>query len=249
MPTCMRKFAPSSFFHQHQRLPGKRQRYSHKCMKHTFFSVLTIWVFCQCQTPTPAPQMLNLYMRFDAKGQKIKAEATLRNASTGQPVEMPGGIYFQSTAMKALPVMGITYSLEYSSAFTPEPAFKWKNEKGEPVQFTFKAPSIDSFSFQSDQLSLQESGRLQWAGEALGRGETIVFIWENTADGRTVPMEVSTTIGLPLIEVPAAKLNELGPGQWSLYLVRKRPVKAEIGGYKIECRAEYYTQPVKIQLK
>jgi hypothetical protein len=176
--------------------------------------------------------MLNCYMRFDAKGQKIKAEATLRDASSGQPVEMPGGIQFQSTQMKMFPVMGITYTLEYSAAFTPEPAFKWKNAKGEPMQFRFKAPA-----------------RLQWAGEALGKGETIVFIWENTTDGRTVPMEVSTTLGLPLIEVPASKLNELGAGEWALYLVRKRPVKAEIDNYKIECRAEYYTRPIKIQLK
>jgi hypothetical protein len=193
--------------------------------------------------------MLNCYMRFDAKGQKIKAEATLRDASSGQPVEMPGGIQFQSTQMKMFPVMGITYTLEYSAAFTPEPAFKWKNAKGEPMQFRFKAPAIDSFAFQSDKLSLKETARLQWAGEALGKGETIVFIWENTTDGRTVPMEVSTTLGLPLIEVPASKLNELGAGEWALYLVRKRPVKAEIDNYKIECRAEYYTRPIKIQLK
>jgi len=231
-------------------LPDKRQRYSDKYMKHIFFSILTLLAFWHCQDPVPVTKnTLNCYVRFDAAGRKVKAEATLREGTRKQIIEMPGGIRFQSAEMKVLPVQGITYMVEFPATYTAQTLFEWKNKKGEKGLFKMEVPSIDSFFFDSKELSVKNPANLRWVGKPLGKGETLVFIWENVPDGKTVPMEVSTTLGAPLIEIPAAKIAQIGPGDWSLYLVRKRFAKAEVADFLIESAAEFYTKPIKVRVE
>ena len=169
-------------------------------MKHIFFSIVTALAFWHCQdVPPPPKNILTCYVRFDAVGRKVKAEASLHDGTTKQVIELPGGIRFQSTEMKVLPVRGITYSAEYAAAYTLEQAFDWKNKKGAQGKFKLNLPLIDSFFFDPKVLSLKNPANLRWVGKALDKNETLVFIWENAAAGTTVPMEVSTTLGEPLI--------------------------------------------------
>jgi len=187
-------------------------------------------------------------VRFDVAGRNVKAEASLRDGTTKNVIEMPGGIRFQSSEMKILPVRGITYSVEFPAVYTAETVFDWKTQKGEKVEFKLGVPFIDSFFFNTKVLSLEKPSILQWVGNPLVKGETLVFMWENTAEGRTVPMEVSTTLGAPLIEIPAAKMTQLGTGDWSLYLVRKRFEKAEVANFLVESSAEFYTKPMLVKI-
>ncbi len=219
-------------------------------MKHIFFSILTALAFCQCQTPVAAPKnILNCYVRFDAESRIIKAEASLLDGASRKIIEMPGGIRFQSVEMKILPVRGITYTAEYAAAYTAQPIFDWKNKNGQVGKFALEAPFIDSFCFDKPVLSIKKSANLLWVGEPLTKGETLVFIWENTQEGKTVPMEVSSTLGASLIELPAAKIAQVGPGDWSLYLVRKRYRKTEVDDFLVESNGEYYTKPIKIKIR
>ena len=126
--------------------------------------------------------------------------------------------------------------------------FEWKTQKGEKGEFKPGVPSIDSFFFATKVLSIKNPSILQWVGKPLGKGETLVFMWENTTEGRTVPMEVSTTLGAPIIEIPAAKMAQIGLGDWSLYLVRKRFEKAELADFLIESSAEFYTKPMLVKI-
>ncbi len=219
-------------------------------MKHIFFSILTALAFWHCQDPAPAPKnILNCYVRFDVAGRNVKAEASLRDGTTKNVIEMPEGIRFQSTEMKILPVRGITYSVEFPAVYTAETVFEWKTQKGEKGEFKLGVPSIDSFFFDTKVLSTKTPSILQWAGKPLGKGETLVFMWENTTEGRTVPMEVSTTLGAPLIEIPAAKMAQIGPGDWSLYLVRKRFEKTEVAYFLVESLTEFYTKPMLVKIE
>lgn len=219
-------------------------------MKYIFFSILTGLAFWQCQTPAPAPKnILNCYVRYDAASRKVKAEASLLDGATKQIIDFRGGIRFQATAMKLFPVRGIKYDTEYAAAYLPEQVFEWKNNKGEIRQYQLMLPSIDSFFFDTKELSIKNSAHLQWIGKPLENNETLVFIWENQVEGKTVPMEVSTTLGEALIEIPAAKIAQVGPGEWTLYLVRKRPGKAELNDFLVESMAEYYTKPIKLTIK
>ena len=230
-------------------MPDKRQRYSDKYMKHIFFSIVTALAFWHCQDPAPPPKnILNCYVRFDAADRKVKAEATVYDGATKQIIEWPGGIFFQSTEMKILPVRGITYSTEFSASFTAEPVFSWENKKGEKKEFKLGIPSIDSFFFDRKVLSIQQPALLEWIGTPLSKGETLIFIWQNAAGDTTIPMEVSTTFGAPIIEIPAAKIAQIGPGDWTVYLVRKRSAKAEVSDFMVESTAEFYTRPISVKV-
>ncbi|MDX1911003.1 MAG: hypothetical protein SFV22_05940 [Saprospiraceae bacterium] len=218
-------------------------------MKHIFFSVLTTLAFSSCSEPAPAPKnQLHCYMRYDAAGRKTKAEAYLRDGATQNIIDLPNGISFQSTPMKPLPVRGITYNAEYAASFIAEPYFEWKDKAGKITRYSFKAPAVDSFYFDPAPLSVKKATQLRWIGQPLIKGETIVFMWENKTSGETQPMEVSSSLGISLIEIPAAKLGQLGPGEWSLYLVRKRLVKAEAGDYLVDCVSEYYSKPAIVKI-
>ncbi|MFN0174856.1 MAG: hypothetical protein ACKVU0_09440 [Saprospiraceae bacterium] len=219
-------------------------------MKHIFFSILTALAFWHCQDPIPAPKnVLTCYVRYDAAGRNVKAEASLRDSASKNVVEMPGGIRFQSTEMKVLPVQGLTYSVEFPAVYTARPVFEWNTKKGEKREFKPEIPSIDSFFFATKIQSLKKSSILQWVGKPLGKGETLVFMWENASEGRTVPMEVSTTLRAPIIEIPAAKVAQIGVGDWSLYLVRKRFEKAEVANFLIESSAEFYTKAILVKIE
>lgn len=231
-------------------LPDKRQRYSDKYMKHIFFSILTGLAFCHCQTPAPAPKnILNCYVRYDAAARAVKAEAYLKDGTNKNIIELPGGLRFQSTEMKILPVRGITYTAEYPAAYLPELVFEWTLNKNELGVYKTALPLIDSFFFESKVLSTKSPGNLRWIGKPLGKGETLVFMWENEQDGVTTPMEVSSTLGAPLIEVPAAKIAQLGAGNWSLYLVRKRLNRAELKDFLVESVSEYYTKTIQVKIE
>lgn len=218
-------------------------------MKHIFFSILTALAFCHCQPAAPkAKNTLQCYVRYDASGKKIKAEASLLDAVTRVALDVPKGLRFQATEMRALPVRGITYSLEFPAAYVQNPVFERKNEQGVAERYPVHVPSIDSFFFDTKVLSVQTATFMKWVGTPLEKNETLVFIWENTEQGRTIPMEVSTTLGKPLIEIPAAKLAQIGPGNWSLYLVRKRREKTETLDLVVEKNTEYYTKPMEVRL-
>jgi hypothetical protein len=218
-------------------------------MKHIFFSILTALAFFHCKEPAPAPKnTLNCYVRFDAAGRNVKSEVSLYDGTTKKVMEIPGGISFQATPMKLLPLRGVTYVVEYPAAYTPEQVFEWTNKKGEKGFFKLNVPSIDSFYFDLPVLSVKKPANLEWIGAPLGKGETLVFMWENQAKGLTVPMEVSTTYSKPLIEIPAAKIAEVGPGNWTVYLVRKRLGKSETPEYMVDHNAEYYTKPISVKI-
>lgn len=191
---------------------------------------------------------MSCYARYDNEGKKVRAEATFHDSQTKQVVDNPGGVRFQSLEMTTIPVMGITYTADYPASFTKEMVFEWQNAAKEPVKYTLEAPSIDSFAFNIQELSIKHSAFLQWKGSALGKGETLIMMWENAQTGATVPMEVSTTLGAPMIEVPAAKLAQLGPGKWTLYLVRKKFAKTELKDYFVESIGEYYTKPQPVTI-
>jgi hypothetical protein len=219
-------------------------------MKHIFFSILLILAFTQCkEAPAPPKHILQCYVRFDAAGRNTKAEATLRDGVSKQVIDIPGGIKFQATAMKPLPVQGITYALEFPAAYTKTVDFEWVNAHQKKGLFQLETPSIDSFFFDSKELRVKNSAYLQWLGAPLSPAESMVFIWEKTDGSITVPMEVSTTLGKPLIEIPASKIGQLGAGNWNLYLVRKRAGKADNPDYAIEYAAEFYTKTQRITIK
>lgn len=220
-------------------------------MKLIFFSILSALTFSCCQTAEPSKnRSLDCYVRFLEPEGLIHVEATLREGDKDpQPVQPPGNILYQGKEMKLTTAPGITYRLDNPGGFEPKHVFSWKDEKGEVRQFEMQLSPITKFGFGTKTLARQQAATLRWEGEPLAKGETLVFLWENAALRKTVPMEIINTSGETAIEFPAAKIAQLDNGEWTYYLVRKKLTKADAGGVAASGIIEYYTKVDTVQVK
>lgn len=221
-------------------------------MKLIFFFLLIALALANCQAPASVTKSaLQCYVRFDANQGQVLADASLY-PDTGRlapPVEMPGGLLYQGSAMQIIPVQGLIYRRTYAAAFVPEHTFGWLDEKQQRQQVSFPMAAMSQFTFGDQPLSRTRPATLRWEGGPLEKGEALVLMWENKALNRTVPMEIVRSSGDASIEFPAAKIAELAPGQWTLYIVRKRLARAKAGGVAVEGVLEYYSKSDTIEVK
>lgn len=218
-------------------------------MKSTFFSILTILAFCQCQpTQTPEKQTFQAYVRYLDDVAQLRAEATLRGPDS-LPVQPPGGIRYKGQEMSLRPLQGATYQYQRNGVADETAHFGWVDAAGRRHDFDLPLRPVSGFGFGPGDLVLQKPDTLRWAGEPLDNGETMVLMWQNLASGQTVPMEIYSSAPLAEIAFPAVKLAELSPGEWSLYLVRRKLVRGEAGGVPASGIAEYYSSADTIRVR
>jgi len=218
-------------------------------MKYIFFLVLTTLALFSCNTQEKAKKLsLFCYVRYDEAIKEVKAEASLQDAINKTSVEMPGGIEYQGMEMTLAPVYGMTYHIDYTSAFLVSHDFEWKGKKNEKQRFRMTIDPITSFSLDKAAISQKKLTALQWVGKPLEKGETMVLMWENKKNGLTVPMEVTTSSNQSLIDIPAAKLKDIIPGDWTLSLVRKKLVKKNVDDMPVNGIMEYYTKKIPVKV-
>ena len=150
--------------------------------------------------------------------------------------------------MDLSPAYGLMYRYEYSADFLPEHVFEWRDKKNNKSLFRMSIDPIKVFSLNSKTISASKPAVLQWEGTPLGKGETMVLMWEDTAKGLTAPMEVSTKSGQPLIDIPAARLKDIVPGDWTLYVVRKKLIKDSVADMPVNGIMEYYSKPIPVKV-
>jgi hypothetical protein len=221
-------------------------------MKYSFFLTLLAFASLRCGSPEPSTaHALECYVRFDEPQTQLRAEATLyETIPNKRPVEPPGGIRYQRAAMPLLPVRGLTYQQSYAAAYVPEHLFEWKDAKGKPYAFTLQMPeSMAECGFDSTVLRRDTPATFRWKGKALERGEVLIFIWENSASGQTIPVELYTVGSAPEVVFPAVKMAEIPAGKWDYYVVRKKLQKAQLDGASAQGVAEYYTKPRSVELR
>jgi hypothetical protein len=220
-------------------------------MKFIFFCTLTVLAIFACESPKTAPkQYLECYVRHDAATGNTKAEVVLKEGEpVANPIEIQQGIQYQRANMKLLPIQGLSYRYEYAADFVPDLDFDWKSWEGKPLNFKMKMNEMRDFGFGGPTLKRNEIATLQWKGQALTRGEVLVLMWEELKTGKTVPMELYTTGDETELEFPAAKMKELSPGQWSLYLVRRTLTKTQVANVEATGVAEYYSKVDTIEVR
>ncbi len=229
--------------------PDKRQRYSDKYMKHIFFLILTTLALLCCESQQKADKhTLFCYARYDEALKLAKAEANLQDSGSKTSLEIPGGIRYQGMEMKLTPIYGMSYRYEYPAEFLAEQVFDWRDAGNRKQVFRMNTSAVTKFSLKDSAISQTQATALQWEGSPLGKGETMVLMWENAQEGRTLPLEVASTLGTPQIDIPAAKLKDLSPGDWTLYLVRKKLVKDTIAGMPVHGITEFYSKPIDVKV-
>ena len=218
-------------------------------MKYIFFLILTTLALFSCNTPEKSPNFtLFCYVRYDEAVKGIKAEATLQDPTNKKSVELPGGIRYQGMEMALTPVYGLTYRYEYTAEFLPSHVFERRDKNNARQVFEMGIDPVKVFSLNEKNIAHSKPAVLQWVGTPLGKGETMVMMWENTAKGLTVPMEVSTSSGQPMIDIPIVKLKDIPPGDWTLYLVRKKLTKGMLGDIPTNGILEYYSKAISVKV-
>lgn len=223
-----------------------KQRYSEPDMKKIFFLIFlaALLAFCQKTEKKPA-QTLQLYARYLAPEAQIRVEATLESRESGaapQKTEIPGGIRYNDYPLTAVNAQGPLYLFQRSWVYTPDHVFSWRTPEGQTRKFEARVPAFDSLQFDQAVLQRDAPARFAWKGEPLGRGEALTFIWEKIGGGKTAKMEIVSVSPEPSVEFPAAKIAELEPGRWALYVIRRQLLKSEAEGLPVSAIFEYYSQ-------
>jgi hypothetical protein len=219
-------------------------------MQKYFFFSLAIFIGIQCKNSTKPNEPMQIFDAFvqvlEQEG-KIRTQATLRSmpgtgAATGEmlPVEVPGGIKYQGTAMKVRPSVGLSYALDFPGRYQAEHQFDWGNPPGNTVVATM--PNTPEFSFGGDNIKYGQPVTCTWKGEPLQRGETLIFMWENLSTHTAVPIELYANTSQPSVSLPAAKMKDVTPGKWSIYLVRKRLTKGQLKNTQTQVVCEFYSK-------
>lgn len=222
-------------------------------MKQIIFSLSII---CGCLACGTAPKstelrLLDCYARFLEDESSLMAEATFRRGPTAaeaQPAEMPGGIAYNNTAMSVKSQTGLTYAIKQQNSGVPAHTFSWKNARNESQAFVMPMPAMSDFQFDKSPLSLGQPAQLRWKGPQMGADETLVLLWDNEQHG-TVTMQVSGATLQNAIDFPAAELRKLKPGEWSLYLVRKKVSRGTVDGIEARGVAEFYSTTKRFTVK
>jgi len=214
-------------------------------MKFIFFLVLTTLAIFACSQPdTPKKRTLDCYIRFDEAQGTVMADASFQETTpeANKPVEMPGGVFYQNVAMELLPIQGMTYRKEYPAGFMREHTFRWEEAAGKSASFTMRMNPLKEFGFGGDTVWHDRPATLKWKGPGLEKGEALVLIWEQKNAGKTVSMELITIGNDAAIYFPAAKMAQLSPGNWTVYLVRKKLSKSLVNNTGVTCTAELYSR-------
>lgn len=181
-----------------------------------------------------------------------RAEATFQTAppdQTLQPAELPGGLQYDGAQMSfnAESALYKTQKNVGSAGFS-EHRFAWANAQKQRQTFTLPVPAMANFAFSPMPIALDKPARLSWEGQPIGEDESLVLIWENAEHGTATMQVAGATMG-KFIDFPAAELRKLKPGEWSVYLVRKRIVRQTVDGVVARGVSEFYSTAQKVQVK
>ena len=204
---------------------------------------LLLIVACK-STETTKEQKLSFYIRYLAQEQKILAETSIQAPNKDDnltDIQVPGGIEFNNQPMEIMPYQGLKYRYESPTVFEKNNVFRWDLESERPKEYTVKINPINRFGFRSDTISRTKADALGWEGDPLSGRETLLLLWQNLETNQSHKMEFASNNPIPIADFPAAKIREIEAGIWSLYIVRRRPVRDTLGGMPIEGIIEYFS--------
>jgi hypothetical protein len=224
-------------------------------MRLIFFLILSNLATFGCKNSPSNPQntlRMECYVRVLESEEQITAQATLRDQATTNktPKEIKGGIRYQGSPMDIVPGAGLSYIKDFAGTYRPDHAFSWDTEDGTKRHtLSLEMHDMKGFGFGSSTLQRNKPATFRWESAPLERGEALVFMWEKSDRSAAQPMEIYNSNSKPEIEFPASKLSELAPGTWTLYIVRKRLIKADANGIPAQAVLEFYSQTDTLVIK
>jgi hypothetical protein len=212
--------------------------------------VLPFWLLCNaCKTKPVIPLAVNVYIRYSESESELHTEVTCENTVTKENVGMPGGFKYQGKDMPLVEVQGNRYRYERNGSFEGQHQLSWTGHDGQPCDWLLPMAGLKNMGFDPAEVSTQKAAAFQWKGGPVEPGEIFIFLFENLKTRQTLPIEVKPADGVSQITFPAAKIKEIGAGQWALYVVRKRGFKAVFGKTTASALAEYYSMTDTVTIR
>ena len=190
----------------------------------------------------------NVFVRYLSQEKQIKTELTLRILDSVEVVHNSPtllNVHFNNFPLSE------KRSNNKLSRWIFEKELNWPST----IQFDLffaKAKEKEIFEFKTiskphvpdNKYTPGEPFSISWDGPPIGKNdEFVLFVTDSKQRASFVTLSNPTTISGA--EISPDKLNDLSPGEASLYLVKKTTILSENERKKTLCTIEYYTEAVE----
>ncbi|MCB0547403.1 MAG: hypothetical protein KDD19_07415 [Phaeodactylibacter sp.] len=192
------------------------------------------------------------FVRYLQGEKELKAHASFfegDSIATAVPKAFAGGAAFQGNSMEArnLPGGTIRYSYEQRSDYADSFKFGFQDDFGQKREISIAMAPVDSFAVQGGQASRSTGMSLYARGGKLTQGESMVLLFNDEENKASTIMLTGPSAG-ELYSIPAAKVEALRPGQYTLYLVKKKRVAEPGDSLSFLADIEFYTSTIEVEV-
>ncbi|MCO6479762.1 MAG: hypothetical protein J5I94_24205 [Phaeodactylibacter sp.] len=226
--------------------------------KYTLYIIMAATAFlgaCRDEAPREAPKHLfgEFFVRYLQAERELKAHASFFEGDTIETAvakAFAGGASFQDTDMEArnLPGGTIRYTfekagMEYADTFR----FRFRDDFGQRQEILAAMAPIDTFTIRDGRASRSAGMHLYARGGKLGRGESMVLLFNDENNKAATIMLTGPSAGEEY-RIPAAKVETLSPGKNTLYLVKKKRVVERGDSLSTLADIEFYTNTIEVEV-
>ena len=210
-----------------------------------FFALLIlISIGCHTKEAATGPKIFgSLYVRYLQDGNQLKAEASFfegDSAHLATPKSILGGVSFQGSGMEQRNIQDklIRYQYENTGDYPGQFTFQVQDDQGRAHQFQLDMMPVTQFSLP-DTIQKGRDAKLEILPAPQSQEEELAILWTDES-GKASLLEFPSPIS-QTIPITSGRLDRLAPGNYQLYLVKKRKNFINKGVYRISCEVEYYT--------
>lgn len=217
--------------------------------------ILSITIF-SCKNDragSSAPSVLkaNLYIRYLADDNSVKAEAVFLESSSDTAVRPKDfdNVVFQGRPMDArdLGDRGIRFSAEISEAYAGDYFFEFGDKGAEKRTVKISMPALDAFDFEG-KVSKSAGAKLNLAGAVFSNTESLVLLFSDK-NNQTGAVEIPNLSGMKNLQILPQALISLHPGENDVYLVKKQNRQFSENGVAVNATIEFYTKTKKVMVE
>jgi hypothetical protein len=204
---------------------------------------------CKAKEPKVASYQAVLNLRYMETEQKVHAEARFMPLpnNTKQDFSQPEKVELNQTKMREITAVGNVFHYD-GPAIPINDGYNltWSSKNQTPNQETFKLPKCDSLKFDQKVLSHKKPAKLDWRGDPLSGGESIVLLWENKINHEAVTTQATGAQVVSLLNLPAFEIAKVPPGSYKLTVIRKLLLEHQNPDYIAKIQSELYCKPIDV---
>lgn len=209
---------------------------------------LTFITFLACKHSQTAQFECDLYIRYEAATQNLKAEAEiflLSENGAKSSYHPKSGLAFMGSNMekKSLDRGRTRYDMNFNGPLPPTLVLSWKDEQANSNMFQLKPLQIQDFEF----LPSEETFTLGMQAEALTKNENMVLLFTD-ADGQMMNLKKTGPSESALLQFSNNSLQKLAKGKGQLGLVRTKVFLEKQPNCTCQVTFSYYTDYKEIDL-